>query len=676
VSRIHPLVHLTTPSGSCVPHLGRIRGGGVPDSQDNVLVTVARPPRTYTGFLTPPLSDTGSYPLPEHATDPRGLLLPSMATRFPRPATPPGFDPSRAAERADQPRGWRYADERLQAVYDVIAERRDVRRFRPDDVDEAVLERMFEAAHQAPSVGLMQPWRLIVIRDVETRTAIRRLAQRERLRQADHFDERARHFLDQKIEGVVEAPLGICICCDHGDAETEVLGRGTIPETDIYSTACAIQNLWLAARAEGLGVGWVSFYQPQDLRSLLGIPERVEPIAYLCVGWPDEHPVRPTLETVGWSSRLPLEDVIMRERWREDPAAPAHTVTGRTGVRGPDREATIAARDRLDQLVKPAGSLGALEPLIERWAQITGSAPPDSLRAGILICAADHGHVHRGTSLYPSTVSSQLAAAAVRGETAVGVLAEAGHHRLLVADVGLLVETPPGVRNLKIAAGSADMTTGEALTLAQVDQALAVGDALARELAADGVDCLVLGEIGIGNTTTAAALTCALTGAAPELTIGRGTGVDAAGLRRKQETVAASLERHSGLLKTPGGLFPAREALGAVGGFEFAALAGAIRAALTLRLPVILDGYAVSVAALAAVRLETLAADVLIASHRSAEPGHDLVLSELGLEPLLDLRLRLGEASGALLALPLIVAAGTLHRRMGTFEESGVSRAR
>src|SRR3954469_19024339 len=178
-----------------------------------------------------------------------------------RPPTPTGFDPSRAAERAADPRGWRFPVPEREAVQRVIAERRDIRRFRPDAVPEEVLRRLLEAAHRAPSVGLMQPWRMIVVEALETRIAIRHLAQRERLRQAERFDERARHFLDQKIEGIVEAPLGICVCCDHGDPEAEVIGRGTIPETDTYSTSCAVENLWLAARAEGLGVGWVSFYR-------------------------------------------------------------------------------------------------------------------------------------------------------------------------------------------------------------------------------------------------------------------------------------------------------------------------------------------------------------------------------------------------------------------------------
>jgi nicotinate-nucleotide--dimethylbenzimidazole phosphoribosyltransferase len=607
------------------------------------------------------------------------------AERFTRPATPAGFDSSRAAQRAADPRGWRYDEAEREVVHRVIAERRDVRRFRPDPVPEDVLGRVLEAAHRAPSVGLMQPWRLIVINDLTTRVEVRRLAQRERLRQADRFDERTRHFLDQKIEGVVEAPLGLCVCCDHGDPRVEVLGRGTIPDTDIYSAACAVENLWLAARAEGLGVGWVSFYRPQDLRALLGIPARVDPIAYLCIGWPDERPVRPGLEAAGWSSRVPLNAVVMGERWRDGPVdVPAGEVApriadadgapaSRTRITppgaGPDRVAAIAARDRLDRLVKPSGSLGALETVIERWAAVTGSAPPSSIHAGVLVCAADHGHVVHDTSLFDAEVSAQVTAAAARGETAVGVLARRGGHELIVADLGLVGATPPGVRDVKIAAGSADMMCGPALTPAQLDAALDTGAALARELAQQQVDCLVLGEIGIGNTATTAALACALTRATPQLAVGRGTGVDAAGLERKRATVAAALELH-------GASLDARHALRCVGGLELAALVGAATEAVRLRLPVLLDGYAVTAAALAAVQLDAKAGEVLIAGHRSAEPGHALLLSELGLEPLLDLRLRLGEASGALLALPLIEAAGALHAQMGTFEESRVAGSR
>jgi len=578
-----------------------------------------------------------------------------------RPPTPPGFDASRAAARAADPTGWRYPDEAREAVHRVIAERRDIRRFRPDPVPDDVLERVLTAAHRAPSVGLMQPWRLIVIAEEQTRIEVRRLAQRERLRQADRFDERARHFLDQKIEGVVEAPLGIVVCCDHGAPDAEVLGRGTIPETDVYSTACAIENLWLAARAEGLGVGWVSFYRPADLRALLGIPGNVDPLAYLCVGWPDERPERPGLEAAGWSSRLPLDAVVMRERWRDaarGSAAQAHE--------GPDRQAAIAARDRLDELIKPAGSLGALETLIERWAAVTGDAPGSSLRAGVLVCAADHGHVVHGTSLFDAAVSAQVCAAAARGESAAGVLARQGGHTMLVADIGLVGATPSGVRDAKVASGSADMLEGPALTSQQLTSALTVGARLAGELADGGVDCLVLGEIGIGNTATTAALVCLLTGSSPASAVGRGTGMDTAGLERKRAVVEAAIDRH-------GGLRDVRAAMEVVGGLELAALTGAVLEAARRRLPVMLDGYATATAALAAVAMNPFSAEVLLASHLSAEPGHRIVLQELGLEPLLDLRLRLGEASGGLLALPLVAAAGALYREMATFAETGIT---
>jgi nicotinate-nucleotide--dimethylbenzimidazole phosphoribosyltransferase len=585
-----------------------------------------------------------------------------------RPLLGPELDPSRAADRAADPRGWRLDDAARAALARVIADRRDVRRFRPDPVEDDLLERVLEAAHRAPSVGLSQPWRFVVVRSTETRARVRALAERERARQAPRFGPRARAFLDQKVEGVLEAPVGVCVCCVPPPEGTEVLGRATIPATDVYSTACAIQNLWLTARAEGLGIGWVSLYRPDELRAVLGIPDAVEPVAWLCVGWPDERPLRPGLERAGWAQRRPLADVTYGERWPSAPAAAQSTPT-------PDAAARIAARDRADVLVKPAGSLGALEEVVERWSAATGAPPPAPLRAAHLVFAADHGHAARGTSLFDGAVSGQVASAAARGETAIGVLARAREETVVVADVGLRGPTPPGCVDRRCAAGTSDFVAGAAMTAAQRDAALAAGADLARTvLAESGAGCLVLGEIGIGNTATAAALLCALTGARPEEVVGRGTGLDAQGVERKTRTVAAALARAvsegSGEMRAFGA--DAAEVLRQLGGLELAALAGAIHAAHDERTPAILDGLAVGVAALVAVHLRPTCREWLVAGHRSAEPAHALVLAELGLEPLLDLRLRLGEASGAALALALIEQAGLLHREMATFAEAGV----
>lgn len=571
-----------------------------------------------------------------------------------RPVLDPSLDPSRAAERAADPAGWRLAEEVRGALAEVIAERRDIRRFRPDPVGDDVLERLLSAAHQAPSVGLSQPWRFIVVRDEPTRAAVRGLAQRERWRQATRFDERTAAFLDQKVEGVLEAPVGICVCCVPPPPGTEVLGRGTIPETDIYSTACAIQNLWLTARAEGLGVGWVSFYRPPDLREVLGIPGEVEPLAWLCVGWPDERPTRPGLERAGWARRKPLDEVVMSERWHDAAAPPAADAAGPL----PDASARTAVRDHADRLVKPLGSLGALEDLVERWAAATGEPPPPALTAAHLVYAADHGHARRGSSLFEQRVSAQVAAAAARGETAIAVLARARSEKVLIADIGLTDGTPPGCVAAAVRPGTADTTSAPAMTGAECRAAIATGGRLAGELLEPGeAHCLTVGEIGIGNTATAAALLSAMTGLEPDRTVGRGTGVDAQGLAQKLSLVRRALERHRRAC-AQAGVDPAEPlaALAGVGGLELAALVGAIHAAHERRTPVVLDGMATGVAALAAVRLRPVCREWLFASHRSAEPAHGAALAELGLEPLLDLRLRAGEGAGAALATGVLKA--------------------
>ncbi len=606
--------------------------------------------------------------------------------QFERPALPPDFDDSRARERSLDPAGWRFDEAERVGVWRAIAERRDIRRFRPDPLPDELLRRLLEAAHQAPSVGLMQPWRFVVVCSEETKAAMQGIAARERLVQADHFDERARHYLDLKIEGIREAPLSVCVCCDRGPDEEEVLGRHTIKDTDLYSTCLAIENFWLAARAEGVGVGWVSFYKPEDVRALVGLPERVVPVAWLCVGYPDERPSRPGLEAAGWARRQPLEEVVFSERWGEPLSSepPANQMAEKVvppvelpdwwkqlaqAVRPGEGAAAVRIRDASDELVKPPGSLGGLESLVERWAMVTGEAPPRAPRAGIAVFAGDHGVWERGVSLYPQRVSAQVAAASARRETAIGVLADALDAELAVVDVGLKGPRNPALLDHRCAEGSADITAGPALTEEQLRAAIEAGHSVASELATR-CDVLVVGEIGIGNTTVASALLASLTGLSPESVCGRGTGLDSQGLERKRATVTAALEANRPRRGDP------LDCLRRVGGLEFAALVGALIGAAAAGRPVVLDGFGTGVAALVVIRLQPALRDYLIAGHRSSEPAHGFVLRELGLEPLLDLRLRLGEASGAALALPLVGLAARLHSDMRRFDEAGVDRAR
>jgi len=202
-------------------------------------------------------------------------------------------------------------------VYRLLAARRDIREFRPDPVPPAVLRRILVAAHQAPSVGLMQPWSFIVLTDLPVRQQIKSLFETANQTEAARLDPapRAALYRRLKLEGILEAPLNLAVTCDHRRGAPFVLGRGPVPATDRDSTCLAIENLWLAARAEGVGVGWVSILDYAAVERLLGVPAGVELIAYLCVGYPREFREIPMLEEVGWSTRLPLEEVIYAERW-------------------------------------------------------------------------------------------------------------------------------------------------------------------------------------------------------------------------------------------------------------------------------------------------------------------------------------------------------------------------
>jgi len=206
-------------------------------------------------------------------------------------------------------------DER-EAVYRAIEERRDVRAFRTDPIPEATLQRILDAAHHAPSVGFMQPWNFIVVHDPATKARVQTVFARENERAATQFEgERAELYRTLKLEGIMEAPVNLCVTCDRTRSGPHVLGRNTIIDTDVYSTCCAIQNLLLAARVEGVGVGWVSILRNEDLREILGIPEHVIPVAYLCIGYPQEFLEEPELQRRGWAERLPLDALLYRERW-------------------------------------------------------------------------------------------------------------------------------------------------------------------------------------------------------------------------------------------------------------------------------------------------------------------------------------------------------------------------
>jgi nicotinate-nucleotide--dimethylbenzimidazole phosphoribosyltransferase len=338
-------------------------------------------------------------------------------------------------------------------------------------------------------------------------------------------------------------------------------------------------------------------------------------------------------------------------------------------VRPPSVEARRAALMRQALLTKPPGSLGRLEELAI-WLAGVRDQPRPQVRAPVLVlAAADHGVARQGVSAYPSEVTGQMVANFERGGAAVNVLARAVGARVVVVDAG--VASPPGGLTAIVrrphGRGTADFTIEPAMTREAAESCVATGIDLAREAVAAGADVLATGEMGIGNTTAAAAITAVYTGLRADAVTGRGTGVSDERYRHKVEVVRRALALHQPEPADPLGV------LAAIGGFEIGVLTGVMLAGGAARVPVLVDGFITTAAALLAVAFCPELRDYLLASHRSAEAGHGAALDALGLTPLLDLGLRLGEGTGALLALPLLVASARLLDEMATFSEAGVS---
>ena len=347
-------------------------------------------------------------------------------------------------------------------------------------------------------------------------------------------------------------------------------------------------------------------------------------------------------------------------------------------VRPADASAAAEARARQDRLTKPRGALGALEDVSVRLAGIAGTCPPPVPQApAVAVFAADHGVHAQGVTPWPQEVTAQMVANFVAGGAAVNALAGQAGVRVVVVDVGVAttldaaLDGAAALWRRRVRSGTADLTVQQAMTPDEALAALEVGVEVANALVDQGADALLTGDMGIANTTASAALIAAFTGADPADVTGRGTGVDDETLTRKVDAVRRGLARHE-LTRSSAAADPVG-ALAAVGGLEHAALAGFVLAGAARRVPVILDGVIAGAAALVAVALAPAAADACIAGHRSAEPGHRFALEALGLRPLVELDLRLGEGTGAVLALPLVQAAAAALRDMATFDSAGVT---
>jgi nicotinate-nucleotide--dimethylbenzimidazole phosphoribosyltransferase len=333
-----------------------------------------------------------------------------------------------------------------------------------------------------------------------------------------------------------------------------------------------------------------------------------------------------------------------------------------------DADAMARARARQERLTKPPDSLGRLEEIAVQTAGMTGSERPSVARRAVVVMAGDHGVAGEGVSAYPAEVTAQMALNFLRGGAAINAIAGSVGASVTVVDVGIASEVShPALLARKVALGTANMAAGLAMTQEQALAAMVVGAETLETLADEGLDLVATGEMGIGNTTAASALTAVMTGRSVREVTGRGTGVDDERLNHKISVIERAIAVNAPDAHDPLGT------LAKVGGLEIAALAGLILAAASRRIPVMLDGFIASSAALIACAWRPLAREYLLAGHVSVEPGHQIILNHLGLRPLLSLEMRLGEGTGAALAMAVMDAALRAHDQMATFDEAGVS---
>ena len=339
-------------------------------------------------------------------------------------------------------------------------------------------------------------------------------------------------------------------------------------------------------------------------------------------------------------------------------------------IRPLDRLIEPEAQRRLDSLTKPQGSLGKLEDLARCISVIQAKVPPRLGRKLLFVFAADHGITEERVSAYPKTVTAQMTYNFLRGGAAITVLARHCGVDIEVVDIGVDYEfpSPRGLRDCKVRPGTNNFTRGPAMRREETVQSIETGIRLVEEVASENLFLLGAGDMGIGNTSSAAAVLCALTGALPRDVVGRGTGIDDATWGRKVASIEKGLDINRPDPKDP------LDVIAKVGGLEIGAMIGVILGAAVLRIPMVLDGFISGAAAILARRLCPSVTDVLFASHLSAEKSHVLMLEDLKLAPLLDLEMRLGEGTGACLAMVLIEAAVRILREMATFESAGVKQ--
>jgi nicotinate-nucleotide--dimethylbenzimidazole phosphoribosyltransferase len=544
--------------------------------------------------------------------------------------------------------------------------RRDTRHFTNEPLPDAVLEKALNAGHMAPSVGLTDATRYYIIRSEEVKKAVKQLfdSYNQKAEELIATEQQKSAYQALKLEGITEAPLGLVVCYDRSVLNEFTIGTVASNDTIKSSAVCAVQNIWLSLTEQGYSMGWVSILNYHQFKKILNLPDEIEPLGYFCIGKPaTDYDKQPMLQQMGWKNKS-AKPVVTEINSLSSAEVSENKVTAQEG----QKDISTKLKAAIDGKTKPVGSLGMLEDLAIQIGSVLGSLNPEIKLPHLVVFAADHGIAHHGVSAYPQEVTRQMVNNFLDGGAAINVFCNQHQIHLKIVDAGVNYDFASNADLIvhKIAKGTQSFLYGPAMSAEELELCLQKGVQVVAEIAAKGSNTIGFGEMGIGNTSSASVLMHMLCTLPLQDCVGKGTGVNAAQLQKKQDILQTAIDRYEGSHEP-------KTLMAHFGGFEILQIAGAMLEAKRRNMLFLVDGFICTVAYLCAFKLDPQVKINAIFCHQSDEQGHRILLDQLDAKALLKLNLRLGEGTGCALAFPLLHSAVNFLNEMASFESADVS---
>ncbi len=550
---------------------------------------------------------------------------------------------------------------------EIIQSRRDTRHFTTDQVPDEVLEKALQAGHYAPSVGLTDATKYFLIKSPEIKKAVKELFLEYDKKAVNLTDDETQKEIYKalKLEAIEEAPIGLVIAYDRSVLNNFTIGTVGSNESIKFSAVCAAQNIWLSLTEQGYSMGWVSILNYHKFKTILGLPEHIEPLGYFCVGKPaTNYENQPMLQLLHWKqkSKTPLvEEISVLHNIETDAKSSIHI---------PFEKETLAKQlqEKIDIKTKPTGSLGILEKLALQIGTVFQTLEPQIKNPNLVVFAADHGIANHGVSAYPQDVTRQMVINFLAGGAAINVFCMQHNIELGIVDAGVNYDFPTNTKLIsnKIAMGTQSFLHGPAMSVTELLLCFKKGSKVVENIAKKGSNCIGFGEMGIGNTATASLLMSVLMNLPVFDCVGKGTGINDDQLQHKIAILEKCRENNTGSKDVD-------SLLAYFGGFEIMQMAGGMLQAKIENMLILVDGFISSVAFLVAYTKNKSVLENAIFCHSSAEQAHQKILDFLNVRSVLQLDLRLGEGTGCALAFPIVASAVAFLNDMASFESAQVN---